>query len=118
MITATEPPATTPTDPDTLDDRFLPYITGGFAWCEWCERALLRGLDEELAVLGRAVMREAFQHSWDIKLQEECGLIDDGAAMLDLAFSDPAKANERWEYLLQTDGLRGCYENGEWVSWI
>ena len=35
-----------------------------FEWDDWEQAALKRGLDKDLATLGRAVMREAIGHAW------------------------------------------------------
>jgi len=80
---------------------------GSYPWDFWEKRALEAGLARELAVLGRAVMREAHQHNWRNHLKTECGWSDNGAEMLELALSKPEQAAERWEHLLQTDGEIG-----------
>lgn len=79
-------------------------------WQKW---ALEDGVPEELAGLGRALIREADQHNWSQSLQNECGWSDSGAAMLRLALESPAEARERWEFLLASDGETGrgaCHE--------
>ena len=99
-------------DPDRRPSRF--------EWERWERAALERGLDRKLASLGRAVMREAGQHGWDLGLRGECGLCDGGAAMLELALRDPGGAAGRWRHLLETDGLRGIRdgETGRWIEWV
>jgi hypothetical protein len=77
---------------------------GSYPWDFWQTRALEAELARELAVLGRAVMREAAQHNWRPRLQAECGWNDDGEEMLELALSKPVQAAKRWEHLLVTDG--------------
>ena len=82
---------------------------GSYPWDFWETRALEAGLANELAVLGRAVMREAVQHNWRPQLQAECGWNDEGEEMLELALSEAKQAAERWEHLLQTDGEIGFF---------
>lgn len=79
---------------------------GNYPWDTWQTRALEAGISEDLAGLGRAVYREAYQHSWNEELTTECGWDDDGDEMLELAIASPDKADERWTHLLRTDGLR------------
>jgi hypothetical protein len=81
-------------------------VPGHYPWDHWETRAKNAGVDEDLAELGRALIREADQHSWDEDLQSECGWSDNGDAMLELALNSPQKAQERWELLLRTDGYR------------
>lgn len=80
----------------------------------------MRGVEKSLANLGRAVMREAYQHQWEESLQQLCGWDDDGEAMIGLALSMPEPARYIWQKLLDTDGCRGSYDprTGEWVSWL
>jgi hypothetical protein len=63
-----------------------------------------------------AVMREAVQHDWDEDLKAECGWQDDGQAMLALAIIDAPRVKRRWEWLLETDGERGQWNDktGDW----
>lgn len=82
---------------------------GSCPWDLWEHRALEARLTEKLATLGRALMREAYQHNWRPQLQTECGWVDEGEAMLELALSDPKQASDRWEHLLNTDGEIGFY---------
>lgn len=82
---------------------------GSYPWDVWQTNALESELTEELAVLGRAVMREAAQHNWRPQLQAECGWNDEGEAMLELALSEPKQAAELWEHLLRTDGEIGFF---------
>jgi hypothetical protein len=58
-------------------------------------------------MLGRSMIREAYQHDWPAKLQSECGWDDDGEAMIELALRDPARTDRRWRWLMETDGERG-----------
>jgi hypothetical protein len=79
---------------------------GDYPWDRWRRRSIAAGLAEDLAQLGRDVMREAAQHGWDEDLCQEMGWADEGTAMLELALRDPDSARSRWRHLLQTDGLR------------
>lgn len=84
--------------------RHCRHKVGEFPWDEWQARARAAGMAEELALLGRAVIREAYQHMWSAELQRECGWDDDGDAMIELALRDPAGAKRRWSWLMETDG--------------
>lgn len=77
---------------------------GDYPWDRWERSALAAGLDEDLAVLGRAVFREAFQHQWDDHLQVECGWLDGGQRMLFQAIGFPQETTQRWSHLLHADG--------------
>jgi hypothetical protein len=69
--------------------------------CErWYERATEEGVDEDLASLGRSLMREARAQRWDDDRMAECGWLDAGEAMLDLALTNPEHAQARWRALL------------------
>ena len=92
-----------------LQPVHAPCKPGSYPWDFWETRAIEAGLPEELAILGRAVMREAHQHNWNPHLQAECGWLDNGEQMLELATSEPHKAKKRWEHLLETDGEIGQY---------
>ena len=74
-------------------------------WDDWQRRAVAAGVAAELAELGRAVMREAEQHGWDDSLAARCGGDDGGAAMLELALAEPARAAASWQRLLDRDGV-------------
>jgi hypothetical protein len=93
---------------------------GNFPWDNWEKDALDAGVPDELASLGRATMREAYQHDWEDDLKSLCGWYDQGRRMIQLALRSPEKARTRWEQLLESDGNRGCYDprTGEWVSFI
>lgn len=93
------------------DRLFLSPVVDGnireprvFAWDHWQQWATEDGVTEELAQLGRAVIREAYQHRWSDELKTECGWSDDGEAMILLAQADPDRARIRWQYLLDSDG--------------
>jgi hypothetical protein len=97
---------------------YCPY--GHYPWDYWEKRALAAGLSEELAGLGRLVMREAHQHGWSARLQSLCGWQDRGGRMIKLALRSAATAQQRWQDLLETDGGRGAWdkETGEWVPFF
>ena len=91
-----------PPDPDPAAN----FTPGSYPWDHWQRLALERGLAPDLATLGRAVMREAAQHGWCARLKAECGLSDDGRAMLARVLKHPGRTAARWHWLLVTDGLR------------
>lgn len=90
-------------------------VYGEYPWDVWQGMAQWRGVSEELAVLGRAVMREAYQHAWCERFCSLCGWNDEGRRMIALALRSPETACLRWEWLLETDGQR-VDENFEWVD--
>lgn len=69
-------------------------------WERWFERALEQGVDEELAGLGRSLIREASEAGWSDDAAAEGGLLDDGEAMLELALLQPDHAAAHWQALL------------------
>lgn len=73
-------------------------------WDDWYVRALAAGISEELATLGRALMREAIVRAWDDDARAEAGLFDEGEAMIELAFARPDEADRQWSTLLETSG--------------
>jgi len=77
-------------------------IPEGYAWDRWKTKALATGVAEELAALGRAVMRDHYQHNW-LSYGNEVSPRS-GDAMLRLALSEPEKAATHWQWLLDTDG--------------
>jgi hypothetical protein len=81
-----------------------------FEWEWWEQEALERGLDKDLAALGRAVLREALQHNWSPQLRVLCC-----AEVLDeLLVNAPRQARRLYAVLLETDGLRVAFvEDGE-----
>ena len=87
---------------------------GQYPWDDWHRWAQARGLAADLAGLGRLVIREAYNHGWEERLQSLCGWKDDGRRMLRLALRSPRTATKRWQRLLDTDGYRGEWVNGEW----
>jgi len=93
------------------------YCTyGDYPWDHWQAMALAAGVPEALAVLGRATIREAHQHSWCERLQSLCGWGDEGRRMIALALRSPATARTRWEWLLAADGMRVDPSNYEWIG--
>jgi hypothetical protein len=73
-------------------------------WDVWRTRALGEGVSDELAALGRLVMREAIVRNWDEDVRAICGAFDDGEAMIDFACADPEGAEREWSELLETNG--------------
>jgi hypothetical protein len=90
------------------EDRLLTCQPGGYPWDDWQREALAAGVADELANLGRAVMREAHQHAWCEELRFECGAghEDSAKGMIAEALEQPDWARSRWSWLLATDGLR------------
>lgn len=90
---------------------------GHYPWDDWERFALARGLDAELAGLGRLLVREAYQHDWTDELKALCGWSDDGQALLTFARRAPRQARRQWDILMRTDGLRGDYpsRSTEWT---
>jgi len=102
-VWAAEPPDETPR---LRDDEVMGSTYGAYPWDGWEKSALAQGVPADLAALGRAVIREAWQHGWDEPLRSLCGWRDDGRRMLRLASRNPALAARRWTRLLDTDGGR------------
>jgi hypothetical protein len=106
--------------PENLPPGFekLAYVFnctyGHYPWDDWERAALAAGVPQDLAEVGRLTMREAFQHAWDERLQSLCGWRDQGRRMIKLALRSPEKAEKRWQRLLDTDGYRGEWVDGEW----
>ena len=101
---------------DELNARVLGCACGEYPWDDWERSALARGVETTLANLGRAVMREAYQHDWCAGLQSLCGWKDDGWRMIALALRTPEAARLRWEWLLDTDGLRVDPKTYAWLG--
>ena len=72
-------------------------------WERWFERALEHGVDEALAGLGRALMREASDARWSDERAADGGLLDEGEGMLELALNHPDHAELRWHTLLDDE---------------
>ncbi|MGH8021012.1 MAG: hypothetical protein ACREIA_22570 [Opitutaceae bacterium] len=94
--------------PRLRDHEVLGSASGAYPWDGWEKHAVAQGVPAELASLGRAVIREAWQHEWSERLRSLCGWSDDGRRMLRLALRNPALAQARWTRLLETDS--GLYE--------
>ena len=88
---------------------------GYYPWDGWKKHALAQGVAPDLAALGRAVIREAWQHGWDERHRSLCGWRDDGRRMLRLALRNPALASKRWARLLETDGARYDPKTGTFI---
>ncbi|GAA5483939.1 hypothetical protein [Haloferula sargassicola] len=89
------------------EDRLLTCKPGEYPWDDWQRDALAAGVSDELANLGRALMREAHQHVWCEELRFECGAghEDSAKGMIFQAMEQPDWARSRWNWLLATDGL-------------
>lgn len=116
----TPPPENAAAPPPKLNpdlDAGCSCSFGGYPWDDWHRHALARGLDAELAGLGRLLVREAFNHGWESWLQSHCGWSDDGQVLLAFALRAPKAARRQWEILMRTDGLRGDYPSRctEWT---
>ena len=83
---------------------------GKYPWDYWREWAVADGVSEDLADLGRSLIREADQHNWPDKLLAECGWADNGKAMIEAALKTPEVVEKRWQFLLTTDGGRGYFD--------
>ena len=70
-----------------------------FEWDAWKTRARALGITEELAELGKKVMRDAYMQRWPEAVLSDCGWNDDGFGMLALARAKPAEARRDWELL-------------------
>ena len=116
-LTASPPNAAAPPKPKLDLAAVLDCTFGNYPWDDWHRHALARGLDAELAGLGRLLIREAFNHGWEAWLQSRCGWSDDGQALLAFALRAPKAARRQWETLMRTDGLRGDYpsRSTEWT---
>lgn len=81
-------------------------VYGDYRWDRWKTNAIADGVAEDLAATGRAVMREAYQHAWSGVLCIELGYYDNGERMIRCALEEPEASQERWSWLLETDGER------------
>jgi len=98
--------------PRLREDEVLGSRYGAYPWDGWERWALTQGVTKELAALGRAAIREAWQHGWPQRLCSLCGWRDDGRRMAALALRRPVLAQKRWERLLETDGGQWNPEEG------
>jgi hypothetical protein len=103
---------------DIFDSEVLDCVYGQYPWDDWERDALAAGVPKDLAGLGRLTVREAYNHGWDDRLKSLCGWYDQGRRMIRLALRSPKTAEKRWNRLLDTDGLRGRYDEktGQWIS--
>lgn len=92
-----------PTDPNP------DYRPTRYEWDYWEEDALERGLDLELATLGRAVLREAVNHNWSPMLREVCSEM----TLDEILFKAPDLGKRLFTVLLETDGLRVAFAEGD-----
>jgi hypothetical protein len=99
---------TSPKANTKANERILASAPGHYPWDHWQREAHAAGLSPELAALGRAVMRESYQHDWCDRLKYECGIDNPGTAagMITCGKDHPYLAERRWQWLLITDGLR------------
>jgi hypothetical protein len=97
-----------PYESSELDRCMEACAPGAYPWDDWQREALAAGLSPDLAALGRAVMREAYQHNWCDRLKYECGIDnpDTAAGMITCGKDRPYLTQRRWQWLLITDGLR------------
>jgi hypothetical protein len=105
--------------PPSPDKRVPSGAAGDDPWDKWERKAQAAGVPAALAALGRSVMREASQHSWDKRLKMLCGWNDGGRCMIEQALHCPAVMQQRWQRMLDTDGYRGERDpqTGERKSW-
>lgn len=92
-------PASPATEPAPLRVHPEPPV---YPWDFWARDALARGLAPELAILGRAVIRETDQHAWS-------GVAERFAyehVVGELMTRSPDLAKRLYEVILETDGLR------------
>jgi len=69
-------------------------------WERWYERAMEAGVEEDLARLGRTLIRAARRLRWDRERAVQSGWLDEGEAMLELALKSPDQAEMAWQALL------------------
>jgi hypothetical protein len=106
MKSPSSAPVFAPIQTTALDARLLTCSAGAYPWDDWERSSLSSGLAADLANLGRAVMREAYNHAWCERLRKECGWSDEGRAMLRRVLAQPRRTAARWAWLMATDGLR------------
>lgn len=70
-----------------------------FEWDEWKTQAVAMGVTEDLAELGKTLMRDSYMQRWPEKVLSDCGWNDDGFGMLALARAKPQQARQAWERL-------------------
>ena len=74
------------------------------SWQRWHRRAVGAAVGDELAALGRELMREASHRRWSEEARIASGGLDDGNAMIRLALTDPERADRIWSHMLETCG--------------
>lgn len=89
---------------ERADAAVMTWEPGGYPWDLWKDQALAAGVREDVAIAGRAVMREWDQHGWQSH-GKEVG-VQAGQKMISLALDSPNEAMKRWEWLVATDGGR------------
>ena len=77
-----------------------------FEWDFWKSHALDLGVAEDLAELGKSIMRDAYLERWPEESLGECGWWDDGFGMLAQAQKNPQETRERWTAMLRRYGRR------------
>ena len=77
-----------------------------FEWDFWKSHALDLGVAEDLAELGKSIMRDAYLERWPEESLGECGWWDDGFGMLAQAQKNPQETRNRWTALLKRYGRR------------
>lgn len=101
---------------NVFEAEVLQCAFGHYPWDDWERDALAAGVPKDLAGLGRLTIREAYQHDWGDSLKSLCGWYDRGRRMIKLALRSPQAAERRWQRLLDTDGGRGEWKDGQWIS--
>jgi len=100
------------TDTDDHNDEPPPRVYPDpptYHWDFWAEDMLERGLDRDLAILGRAVIRETDQHRWGgLAARLACGHVVE-----ELMTRAPQLAARLYDVLLETDGLRYAWVEDE-----
>jgi hypothetical protein len=108
----TEPKPAPPSASALDTDREPP----GWEWDVWERQVVACGMSPEMATLGRAVIREAGQHSWCPQLRCLCS--ED--VLEELLRRAPDLAKRLCAVLLETDGLRFArpedQPGGEWIK--
>jgi len=80
-----------------------------YHWDFWAQEMLEEGLDRDLVILGRAVIRETDQHAWHglaARLAEE-------HVVENLMTRSPELAKRLYDVLLETDGLQYAWVEDE-----
>ena len=74
-----------------------------YGWDSWEIYARHEGVAPELADLGRSVMREWYNHSWE-QFEDEVGF-EAAEYMIAQAKAEPDKTEARWAYLLSEEWM-------------